>query len=224
MKSLFIILLVVFNTHIVTKAQLVNDSANVWQRISLAQNFSFTYFQDTSDIIGVFRGLKLWHNGEQIYTDTSTLYCLFDSLYPMLIETRPEEYELLLETDNRPQISHVNRIQIKKNKITRIEKLPIFECRDINLDNDKMLEFAGVLNFPDLGDDFGPYAPILYYELTSEGIFLDTKLTIEKNKFIYGNFYGYEYSEKYKFPLNSNKLFNEEVERLRGFNKVVKND
>ncbi|MDD4971276.1 MAG: hypothetical protein PHT07_17745 [Paludibacter sp.] len=58
------------------------------------------------------------------------------------------------------------------------------------------------------------YNPIMYYKLTTTGFQLDSTLTIERNKVIYGEFYGYKYNAKIEMPISVLKELDKEKNRI----------
>lgn len=164
----------------------------------------------------------LSRNEKIIYLDTTnkTEYEFGDSLYPMIHKTGDNSFEILAEVNYRPFKNYLKRFQIKNDILIKVDTLPTFFCEVKNLDNDATLEYAGIWYYSEMWDDstnqrLTVYNPIIYYEITLEGLRLDTLLTIEKNKMIYGAFKGYYYNGK--LPIKVSDLgdkFENEINRI----------
>ncbi len=89
-----------------------------------------------------------------------------------------------------------------------------------NQDADSTLEYAGSVGFPELSGTYMPYSPIVYYELHSDGMRIDSTLTEERNAFIYGRFYGYEYREDQHQPLTRMKFYELETKRIKAVAEI----
>jgi hypothetical protein len=86
----------------------------------------------------------LMHNGSQLYLDSSlTEYEFGDAQYPIVIPIDKENFEVLVEVNDRPSKNYLKLFRVQQNKLTSTEKLPTFISRAANLDTDKVLEFAG---------------------------------------------------------------------------------
>ncbi len=160
----------------------------------------------------------LSHNNKQIYIDTSnTEYEFGDTLYPILKTVDKETFEILVEVNNRPNKNYLKYFKVRQDKIVRTEKIPTFISNAANLDSDPNLECAGFWYWSETWGDNGSltaYNPIIYYEFKASGILIDSSLTIEKNKEIYGQFYGFSYNEKVKIRTNEIEKFSVEIGRI----------
>ena len=75
--------------------------------------------------------------------------------------------------------------------------LPVFGSKPEYINGRNV--YSGYLNIADkpCNDcDSGYYNPILYYQVTENGIFLDSTITIMKNTIKWGGFYGFEISDR----------------------------
>ncbi|MFZ4402226.1 MAG: hypothetical protein ACOYO1_19500 [Bacteroidales bacterium] len=169
----------------------------------------------------------LTRNGKIIYLDSTnkTEYEFGDTLYPMIHKLIDNSFEILAEINDRPNKNYLKRFLIKNDKLIKLDTLPTFFCKAKNLDNDTTLEYAAIWEFGEEWDDstnqrLTVYNPIIYYELTQKGLQLDSSLTIERNKMIYGKFYGYNYNERIAIKVSDlgDKLSNE-IERIKGDKK-----
>jgi hypothetical protein len=162
----------------------------------------------------------LTHKNKQLYLDTSlTEYEFGDKLYPLVRQLDKETFEILVEVNDRPSKNYLKYFKVHQDKIVSTEKLPTFISKASNLDTDDNLEFAGFWDWGETWGDNGSltaYNPIMYYELKSTGIALDSTLTISKNKDIYGDFHGFKYNEKVEIKTSENKKRDNEIDRIGG--------
>jgi hypothetical protein len=160
----------------------------------------------------------LTHKNKQLYVDTSlTEYEFGDKLYPIVRQLDKETFEILVEVNNRPSKNYLKYVKVHQEKIIGTEQLPTFISSASNLDTDDNLELAGFWDWSETWGDNGSltvYNPIIYYELKPTGITLDSALTINKNKKIYGDFHGFKYNEKVEIKTNENKKWGEEIDRI----------
>jgi hypothetical protein len=167
--------------------------------------------------ISTFNYLEIFQNGKMIFKDTTlTEYTLEDSLYPKLYDFK-NHLELLIEINNRPNKNEIYRFFIKEGKLVKIDTLPSFLTTPKDLDNDKKLEYAG---FWDYGEVWGDpievtdYNPIVFYEITENGIKLDSLTTISVNTNIYGKFYGFYFNEQIEIPYKKDSKFSMEIKKI----------
>ena len=158
----------------------------------------------------------LTHKNKQLYIDTSlTEYEFGDKLYPLVRQLDKETFEILVEINDRPSKNYLKYFKVHLDKIVNTEKLPTFISSPSNLDTDDNLELAGFWDWGDNGS-LTSYNPIIYYELKPNGIALDSSLTINKNKEIYGDFHGFKYNEKVEIKTSETKKWNDELDRING--------
>jgi hypothetical protein len=188
--------------------------------LKLKHNFEIIVGQseDFGDLV-TYTHFVLTHNGRQIYSDTtsSTEYEFGSKLYPIIRIIDKATFEILVEINDRPSRNYLKYFKVSNNKIVENKKIPTFISKAKNLDNDKRLEYAGFWDWSESWGEDGEltaYNPILYYELTSEGIILDRQLTIKKNKEIYGHFHGFQYSEKVVIRTSECKKWDTEIDRI----------
>ena len=160
----------------------------------------------------------LTHKNKQLYIDTSmTEYEFGDKLYPIVRKLDKETFEILVEVNDRPSKNYLKYLKVQQDKIVRTEELPTFISKASNLDTDDNLELAGFWDWGEVYGDNGEltvYNPIIYYELKPDGIILDSTLTINKNKEIYGDFHGFKYSEKVEIRTSETKKRDNEIDRI----------
>jgi len=167
--------------------------------------------------VSTYNFLEIFQNEKLIYKDASVPeYTTDDSLYPKLYKFK-NHLELLIEIDGRPNKNEVRRFIIKNQKLEIIDTLPTFLTKPKDLDNDKKLEYAGFWEF---GETWGEenevtgYNPIVFYELTDNGIALDSVTTMKVNSSIYGGFKGFYYNEQIEIPNEKMTKFSAEIERI----------
>lgn len=160
----------------------------------------------------------LTHQNKQLYIDTSlTEYEFSDKQYPIVRQLGNETFEILVEVNDRPFKNYLKYFKVHQNKIVQTDKLPTFISSASNLDTDDNNEYAG---FWDWGESWGDngsltsYNPINYYELKTEGITLDSVLTISKNQEIYGKFHGFIYNEKVEVKTKDTRKWDNEIDRI----------
>jgi hypothetical protein len=161
--------------------------------------------------------LEIKQNGKLLFKDTSlTEYTVEDTLYPIIYGFK-NHLELLIETENRPNKNLIYKCYIKNHKLVRIDTIPTFISVPKNLDIDENLEYAGIWDYSEVWGDsieVTGYNPIIYYEITKEGIVIDSLTTIIENRKIYGNFYGFDDTNEIEFPYKENDKFSKEIERI----------
>ena len=163
-----------------------------------------------------FNYLEIFQNGKMIFKDTTlTEYILENSLYPKLYDFK-NHFELLIEIDNRPNKNEIYKFLIENNKLVKIDTLPTFLTIPKDLDNDKKLEYAGFWDYVAVWGDsikVTDYNPIVFYEITKNGITLDSLTTIIVNTNIYGKFYGFYINENVEIPYKDSK-FSMEIKKI----------
>jgi hypothetical protein len=166
---------------------------------------------------------QLSRNNKIFYVDSSlTEYEIRDTLYPFLLPKAHNKFELLVEINNRPFKNYLKRFYIENNKVTKIDSLPTFIAPPNNFSKDGRIIVAGYWNDSQLrGENYGMtgYSPIIYYYINVNGIFLDSQLTIERNKLIYGNFKGFEFNENIEFPKSVLENFEKEIKMIESLKK-----
>ncbi|MCF1753391.1 hypothetical protein [Mariniradius sediminis] len=163
---------------------------------------------------------KLTRNNTTIFIDSSlTEYEFGNKLFPIIIKTGNNSFELLFEINDRPNKNYLKRLFIKDNKLVRQDKLPTFEGKPIDINQDGIKEYAGFWDYSQVwGDDnnLTAYNPILYYSVTTKGLLLDSLLTRERNEMIYGKFYGFAFSENDEQPIGVAEKFGRELKLING--------
>jgi hypothetical protein len=148
-----------------------------------------------------YTSLTIKHNQKSIYVDTSREYEFSDTLYPLIFKISDSHFELLVEVNDRPNKNYLSLLHIQNDKVIKIDTLPTFLCKGKKLAQDNSIIYAGQWDYGEEWTDENNelqtvYNPIIFYKVTDLGISLDTSLTIERNKLIYGKFKGFRYSEK----------------------------
>jgi hypothetical protein len=140
-----------------------------------------------------------------VYLDSSLTEYEFDNkLFPIILQTGDNSFELLFEVNYRPSKNYLKRLFVSNDKLVGQDKLPIFEANPIDINNDGIKEYAGSFNYFEIwgeNNNLTSYNPILYYSVTPAGLKLDSLLTKERNELIYGQFHGFSFSEKIEPPI-----------------------
>jgi hypothetical protein len=179
--------------------------------ISAGQEEDFNDFK-------TFSFLRLTRNNEIIYTDSlTTEYEFGNKLFPLVVKTGENDFELLLEINNRPNKNYLKRFFIQEDKLIGEDKLPAFESKAIDIDNDGIKEYAGYWDYAQTwGENYEltAYNPIIYYTQTNSGFEVDSTLTENRNEKIYGKFYGFEFNENLVQPKKVLENFDNEIKLI----------
>ena len=181
--------------------------------VSVGQEEDFEKFK-------TYKYFRLTRNNTPIFIDSSLAeYEFGNKLFPIIIKTSDNSFELLFEINDRPNKNYLKRLFIKDNKLVRHDKLPTFEGKPIDINKDGIKEYAGFCDYSQVwgdGNNLTAYNPILYYSVTTEGLLLDSLLTKERNEMIYEKFYGFAFSEKDEQPIKVTENFEQELKRING--------
>lgn len=162
---------------------------------------------------------QLTRNNKTIFIDSSlTEYEFGNKLFPIIIKTGDNNFELLFEINNRPNKNYLKRLFIQEHKLVGKDRLPTFEATPVDINQDGIKEYAGFWNYAQVWGDnnnLTAYNPILYYAVTPKGLVLDSLLTRERNENIYGEFFGFSFSEKEEHPISVTEKFEQELERIK---------
>lgn len=163
---------------------------------------------------------RLTRNNSRIYVDSSlTEYEFGNKLFPLVLKTGEHSFELIFEVNNRPNKNYLKRLFVQDNQLTAQDKLPTFEAKPIDINQDGIKEYAGFWDYAQVWGDSNnltSYNPILYYSVTPAGLKLDSVLTRQRNEMIYGKFYGFSFSEKYELAISVTEKFEQELKLLGG--------
>jgi hypothetical protein len=160
---------------------------------------------------------ELQHLDKVIFTDTMREFEFGDKLYPIVLHTGANSYELMFEVNNRPNKNYLLRLFVQNERFVRNDTLPTFITKAHDFDNDGIKEYAGFWDYSQVwgeNNDSTAYNPILFYKVESSGLILDSALTIKRNKKIYGDFYGFYFSEQHAVTVAKSELFGTEVDRI----------
>jgi hypothetical protein len=196
-------------------SEVVNDDIKITKIINLQHGFKIEAGQEEDfKSFKTYMYLKLIKDNKTILVDSTREYEFGDKLYPIVMMTDTNAFELLFEVNDRPNKNYLNRIRIIDGEIIKEDQLPTFISKSKDINNDGVKEYAG---FWDSSEHWGEnysliaYNPILYYSVTPNGLLLDTILTQEKNILIYGEFHGFDFTEKIPMPLSVEKKFDKEI-------------
>ena len=171
------------------------------------------------EVLKTYENFKLERNNNVVYFDNSWNEYEFDNtLFPIMLQTGDNSFELLFEMNNRPSQNYLKRLFVNDDIVVGQDKLPIFEAKPIDINNDGIKEYAGSFGFFEIwGENYNltTYNPILYYSVTETGLKLDSLLTKQRNEIIYGQFYGFSYSEKFEIPKSVIEKFEQELKIIR---------
>lgn len=163
---------------------------------------------------------QLTRKNSTIYVDSSlTEYEFGDKIFPLVLKTGDNSFELLFEVNDRPSKNYLIRLFIQDNKLTGQDKLPTFEAKSIDINEDGIKEYVGFWDYSQVWGDSNSltsYNPILYYSVTTTGLILDSVLTRQRNEMIYGKFHGFSFSEKDEQPTSVIEKFEQELKLLDG--------
>ena len=189
--------------------------------INLDFDFAVTVGQEEDfDKFKTYTFFQLTRNNTTIFIDSSlTEYEFGNDLFPIIIKTGDNSFELLFEINDRPNKNYLKRLFIKDNELVRQDKLPTFEAKPIDINQDGIKEYAGFWDYSQVWGDnnnLTAYNPILYYSVTPKGLILDSLLTRERNENIYSKFYGFSFSENDEQPISVTEKFEQELKRING--------
>jgi hypothetical protein len=171
------------------------------------------------DQYGVFTKLEVTRNGLQLFEHDYVEEFEIDNLESYVFKLDGQNsFELVFESTSPPAKPWLTLYRLENDKIVSMTKLPSMDVKPRNLDEDDFLEFAGYWSWietygPD--QEYVSYNPLLVYEVTDTGIRIDSLLTMEINKEIWGNFEGYDFSDKISMDSEAVKKLKEIIERLK---------
>lgn len=167
-----------------------------------------------------YSNVRLERNNTIIYFDDSlNEYEFCNHLFPIVLQTGDDSFELLFEMNGRPFRNYLKRLFISNNEVVGQDRLPVFEGKPIDINNDGIKVFAGFWDDFEIwgeNNNLTSYIPILYFSVTETGLKLDSALTKKRNEMIYGRFYGFSNSVEYKIPASVIEKFEQELRLIRG--------
>jgi len=107
---------------------------------------------------------------------------------PFVFQASSGKYEIFLPINDRPNNGYLRRFFVVDNEVVKRDSLPRFLSFAKYLSDDGIKKLAGFWNFGPADQGYIGFDPILYYSVTKDGLILDTLLTNEKNKMIFGGF------------------------------------
>lgn len=148
--------------------------------------------------MNTYNEIEIWIGSHRVYKEESATEYIFDNnIWPQARKVENGIYEVVIEVFDAPDINKLHAFYFKGNNLINTKVLPFFGSmpEDINYDGSK--EFFGVMHISDAHEnpDSCYYNPVLYYKVSNSGIDLDSSLTIQMNKKIWGDFYGFEQNE-----------------------------
>jgi hypothetical protein len=161
---------------------------------------------------------QLERNGSVVYLDSADAEYEFGNLlFPLVLPVGDNCFEVLVEVNDRPTKNHAKRLFVCNDKLVGQDKLPAFEAKPADIDGNGTEEYAGYWDYAEVwgeNDHLTAYNPILYYSATATGMQLDSLLTRQRNKMIYGQFHGYSFSGEKEQPVSVIARFKQELERI----------
>ncbi|WP_321437747.1 hypothetical protein [uncultured Bacteroides sp.] len=220
-KNIHILLTIVFILIVCSvKGKQANNSTKTKVTKTLLLNFGFKVSLGQEEDFKTFKTysfFELRKNEKTIYKDTSLEYEFGDKLYPIVLQTGKNKFELLFEINDRPNKNYLKRLIIKDYRVIKTDSLPTFISKATDLDNDGIKEYAGFWDYNEIwgeSETKTDYNPILYYKIKPTGLKLDSLLTKENNTKIYGEFHGFEFNEKIEMPTTVLDKFEKEIKRI----------
>ncbi len=197
------------------------EANNLSETVQLMDGFKVKFLNKEvlNDSISLF-------NSVEIMKGESIVWEMHDSLqfektnvsFPKLLSLNPEEKVVFLEVCDRPKQNKVLILKLNGTKMLTWQVGPLFVGQPKNLDNDPQVEWAGMQEEPEIWEEKKqirfPYDPMLYFQVDASGVRIDSTLTVERNKAIYGDFFGYQYSTKRSFPETVGQKMSDEWDRL----------
>ena len=190
-------------------------------KIELESGFKIVgYDIETYKEYGVFTSLLVKRNDKTIYHYDNIDEFKLEGINAYLIPSKNNinQFDIVFESYSPPSKPRNIKLRIINDTIYLKTIIPSFEAQAKNLDNDGYLEFAGYWSdFEVCGENeiVTSYNPILFFEINENGLQLDTLLTIDKNTFIYGDFFGFDFSEKKPQPATTMKRHSEIIDEIK---------
>ena len=207
MRRLFFILLVTIVSCGTPKQKLNNYTDGADTSIAFSDRIILSGMHSKEFGGASFKPITISFDNKIIFRDSSNEYWLTgysSKQYPKLLKCTDGNCQLLIEVDERPNQNELARLTISSNGQLHQDRLPIFNWNPADIDKDGKREVIGILtNGETIADgDTAFYNPTLVYELTDNCLSLDSLATIEKNKKIWGQFYGYQYNDSLLLPFD----------------------
>jgi hypothetical protein len=151
--------------------------------------------------------LVLVKDKQVIYkADSLTRFEFMRRNWPATIQINDTGFKVLLEFNSGNRKNRILMLEYGKNKLLRIDTIPLFTKPPSDIDNDGNNEFAAAFDYYPQNMDFIPYEPIICYERTLKGLYLDTAATRKINLELWGTFLGMERSKETRIPFNPKAL------------------
>jgi len=207
MRLLLFILLIIAAISCVTKQKHKDLTVGADTVVVVSDHLKLTG-QHSDDFGGKsFNPISVFLDNKLIFKDSLNEYWLTgyeSNQYPKFSSCRDGSFQLLIEVDERPNQNELARLTISINGQLHQDRLPIFNWNPADIDNDGKLEVSGILTNGETiaNGDTAFYNPTLVYELADNCLSFDSLATIEKNKKIWGQFYGYQYNDSLLLPFD----------------------
>ncbi len=159
------------------------------------------FFDDKKDVKQYLeKYLEIWHNGHRLFrdtTDSAAQYKLESEFYPVVRQIKPMVFEIVLGQTNEPFKDFALLFRIENDIIVRREEIPDFDNKPewingLETYHDVFIDGEAI---PHNNEAYSPYNPELYYQVTRDGLKLDSGITMVKNIKRYGRFEGFGLNE-----------------------------
>jgi len=221
-KKTILIITSIFALIVNCCAQDFSETEQITEPLELGLDYDFKITLGEEEDFGDFTTyayFKLERNNTVIYIDSSSTEYQFNSdVFPIILQTGDNSFELLFEINDRPNKNYLKRLFVSNDTLTGQDKLPTFETYPVDINDDGIDEFAGYWDYAQIGSEgtniVTGYNPILYYSVTGNGLKLDSVLTKQRNEMIYGQFYGFSLDAPSQ-PIRVMEKFNQELNFIR---------
>jgi hypothetical protein len=148
--------------------------------------------------------IKLFKGKKLIFEDKSlTEYLIDNEFWPYSRKLDDKTFEILIKVFDAPDYDKIHGLYISGDKLKVIKEYPDFstDLQDSLARSNSILSgYMNISEAPCSNCDSCYYNPKLYFRLGSNGVYLDSVLTIQENKKRWGGFYGFYLTEKVVLP------------------------
>lgn len=151
-----------------------------------------------------YQNLSIFIDSNLVYHNPRDYFDMHFGLLPIVQPLSDEVTELLLGFWNQKFQTKILRLQCNNKRVLYQDTLPAFNAHPTDLDRDRREEFSGYLAENEVycvGCDSAYYNPLLFYEITKNGVQLDSAVTKKWIEEHYDSFYGFRPNKKLIVPL-----------------------
>jgi hypothetical protein len=153
--------------------------------------------------------IKIYKGKTLIFSDTSNIqYLIENEFWPFSRKLSGENYEILIKVFDAPDYDKIHGLYISDGKLKEIKVFPDFSSDLKQHSNDINSILSGYMHIaesPCENCDSCYYNPKLCFKFGTDGIYLDSALTIKENEKRWGGFYGFHLTEKIVLPCKHRK-------------------